>query len=121
MQNNVSPQAQQFINQHVGIINQAFATNNQGYHVTFETVQQFNGTNHFLHIVGQNDGRQYTITVHVPFNGQPTITEFGPGHLPHQQGYSNIGFNQHGHQDHHGHHGHHSSHGHHHNHHHGHH
>lgn len=90
MYNNVSPQAQQFVNHNVGIINQAFGAHNQAYQVIFETVQPFNGSNHFLHLVGQNDGRQYTITVHVPLIGLPTITEFGPGHLPHQQGYSNV-------------------------------
>jgi len=111
MHSNVSPQAQQFVNQHVGVINQAFGTGNHAYHVATETVLQGNGSHHFLHIVGQNDGRQYTITVFVPFNGMPSIVEFGQGHLPHQHGYGNSGHSHHE-QGHHGHHG--GHHGHHH-------
>lgn len=46
-----------------------------------------NGSNHYLHIVGQQDAMQYTITVHVPNNGMPIIIESNRGIMNHGPGY----------------------------------
>ena len=46
-----------------------------------------NGSNHYLHIIGQQDAMHYTITVHVPNNGMPIIIESNRGIMNHSPGY----------------------------------
>ena len=76
----VSPQAQAFVSAHVAQINQAFGINNTGYKVIAESTQIVAGTNHFLSLEGLTDLEYYTITVYVPLNGAPQISEVSKGH-----------------------------------------
>jgi hypothetical protein len=102
-QGQVSADAIAYVNGNVAHINSIFHVENAGYNVISEGTQVVAGTNHFLHLVGHTDGRQYTITVHVPIGGNPVIIEVSEGHnnLGHGHGLTIEAYHQHHHHHHH--------------------
>jgi len=103
--NGISVQASAFVGQHVAEINSRVGANNISYHVISESTQVVAGTNHFLTISGNPDGKHYTITVFEPLNGGiATITEASQGDNAHLIGHSEHA--HHGHDHHHEEHGH---------------
>ncbi len=69
----ISPQANEFVKHNIKDINGIFDAHNAEYKIVAESTQLVNGTNHFLHLIGQPYNQKYTITV---FIGQQ-----GPSHI----------------------------------------
>jgi len=45
------------------------------------------GQNHFVHLLGEPDGKQYTATINQNLQGEESILEVSHGHNAHKHGH----------------------------------